>query len=287
MLLIGAFSRLTRVPAKTLRYYDDIELFKPAHYDPETGYRYYSVEQLPRLHRIVALKGLGMSLDQIKSLLKDNVSPEEIRGMLKMKRAEIIDKLEEEAMRLMLLESYLNQLDNEDGDVQYDVVLKPIDAICVASVRGIMPKLELIGETVVDYLSVLHAHLEAHYIKPIGAHCHIYHDEELHAENIDIEIAYPIAESNNLPDSDRVIIRTLEPIEQMASAVHHGPFVNMLRANVAIMRWISDNGYEVDGPYRELYLQYQPMGDQQNCVTEVQFPVIRSRLSNHIQEQTS
>ena len=280
MLMIGAFSRLTRVPAKTLRYYDDIDLFKPTHYDPDTGYRYYSVEQLPRLHRIVALKGLGMSLDQIKSLLKDNVSPEEIRGMLKLKRAEIIDKLEEEAMRLMLLESYLNQLENEDGTVQYDVVLKPIDSMRVASVRGIMPKLELIGATVADYLSALQSHLDTHRIKPIGAHCHIYHDDELQAENIDIEIAYPIADSADLPNGERVKVRTIDSIDQMASAIHHGAYVNMLRANVAIMRWISNNGYEVAGPYRELYLQYQPMGDQHNCVTEVQFPVTRMTSPN-------
>lgn len=66
MLKIGEFSRLARVPAKTLRYYDEIDLFKPAHYDEDTRYRYYSVEQLPHLYRIVALKGLGLSLDQIK-----------------------------------------------------------------------------------------------------------------------------------------------------------------------------------------------------------------------------
>ena len=274
MLKIGEFSRLTRVPAKTLRYYDDIDLFKPAQYDADTGYRYYSVEQLPRLHRIVALKGLGMSLDQIKTLLVDDLSVEEIRGMLKMKRAELMDRLEEEMMRLMFLEAYLRQLENEDGLATYDVILKPVEPVKVASVRGIMPRLEQIGEVVGDYLTALHEHLDAHQVRPAGAHFHIYHDEELMEANIDIEIAYPI--ESDVPNGDRVCVRTVEPVAQMACAVHHGPFVNMLRANIAIMRWIVANGYHVAGPYREVFLQYQPAGDQQNCVTEVQFPVARS-----------
>lgn len=273
MLKIGEFSRLTRVPAKTLRYYDEIDLFKPSHYNEATGYRFYSVEQLPRLYRIVALKGLGIPLEQIKLLLTDDLSVEEIRGMLKMRRVEILNKLEEEQMRLMFLEAYMRQMETEDDLVQYNVILKPIQAIRVVSVRGIMPKLEMIGDIVGDYLSTLQTYLSKHHIIPTGAHFHIYHDIELQEENIDIEIAYPI--DADIESSELVQVRTIEPIAQTACAVHHGPFVNMLRANIAIMRWVSDNGYHVVGPYREVYLQYQPEGNQEGCVTEVQFPVSR------------
>lgn len=277
MLLIGEFSRLTRVPAKTLRYYDEIGLFKPATYNEETGYRFYSIEQLPRLYRIVALKTLGMSLDQIKQLLTHELSVEEIRGMLKMRRVEILNKLEEEKLRLMFLEAYMRQMENEDNQVQYDIILKSVEPIRVVSIRGIMPRLELIGEIVGDYLSALQAHLSKHQVVPVGAHFNMYHDIELQEENIDIEIAYPIA--NNIEEDERISVRTVEPITHMACAVHHGPFVNMLRANIAIMQWISMNDYHVAGPYREVYLQYQPTGNQHNCVTEVQFPVIRDDSS--------
>ena len=274
MLKIGEFSRLTRVPAKTLRYYDEIDLFKPMHYNKENGYRYYSVEQLPRLYRIVALKGLGIALEQIKFLLNEDVSVEEIRGMLKMRQAEIAHKLEEERLRLMFLEAYMRQMENENGLVQYNVIIKPIEPIRVVSIRGIMPKLEQIGEIVADFRGALLDHLHAYNIVPDGAHFHIYHDIELQEENIDMEIAFPI--TSDIPDGERVKVRIVEGIEQVACAVHHGPFVNMLRANVAIMHWIAENGYHVAGPYREVYLQYQPQGDQQNCVTEVQFPISRT-----------
>jgi DNA-binding transcriptional MerR regulator len=74
MFTVGEFSRIARVSKRLLRYYDEIGLLKPIHIDKFTGYRYYSAEQMPRLNRILALKDLGLSLDQIQRLLKDQVS---------------------------------------------------------------------------------------------------------------------------------------------------------------------------------------------------------------------
>jgi len=96
MFKIGEFSKLCRVPASALRYYANIGLLEPDHTDHFTGYRYYSFSQLPRLNRILALKDLGLSLDQIARLLDESVSPAEIRGMLRMRHAEIQQVLDEE-----------------------------------------------------------------------------------------------------------------------------------------------------------------------------------------------
>jgi DNA-binding transcriptional MerR regulator len=71
MFKIGDFSRFSRVTVKMLRHYDEIGLLKPARVDPFTGYRYYTADQLPRLNRIIALKDLGFTLEQIGSLLDD------------------------------------------------------------------------------------------------------------------------------------------------------------------------------------------------------------------------
>ena len=65
MFKIGEFSRLAQVPVPTLRYYDQVGLLKPVKVDTFSGYRYYAASQLPRLHRILALKGLGFTLEQI------------------------------------------------------------------------------------------------------------------------------------------------------------------------------------------------------------------------------
>ena len=68
MLKIGDFSSLSQVSIKTLRYYDERGLLSPVHVDPETGYRYYSASQLSQLHRILALKDFGFSLEQIATM---------------------------------------------------------------------------------------------------------------------------------------------------------------------------------------------------------------------------
>jgi DNA-binding transcriptional MerR regulator len=78
MFQIGEFSNIARVSGVLLRHYDQIGLFKPAHVNPENGYRYYTIEQLPALNRILALRDLGLALEQIKRLVHDNVSPAEI-----------------------------------------------------------------------------------------------------------------------------------------------------------------------------------------------------------------
>ncbi len=74
MLKIGEFSRIGQISIKTLRYYDTIGLLKPHQIDPITGYRYYSFDLLPRLNRILALKELGLSLEQINQLLTDDLT---------------------------------------------------------------------------------------------------------------------------------------------------------------------------------------------------------------------
>lgn len=77
MFKIGEFSKITQVAGSQLRYYDEIGLLNPAKIDEWTGYRYYSAQQIPRLNRILALKDLGLSLDQVRRMLDDDVSTEE------------------------------------------------------------------------------------------------------------------------------------------------------------------------------------------------------------------
>ena len=82
MFRIGEFAQIAQVSGRQLRFYDQLGLLQPAHVDQQTGYRYYSIRQLPRLNSILALKELGLSLEQIAPLLKNAISPTELRAML-------------------------------------------------------------------------------------------------------------------------------------------------------------------------------------------------------------
>jgi DNA-binding transcriptional MerR regulator len=88
LLPIGEMARLNHVTVAALRLYADKGLLKPAAVNPATGYRYYDIKQTGRLDLIKTLKSLGMSLDEIKTIL-DRGRPEEIEDILKKKKQEI------------------------------------------------------------------------------------------------------------------------------------------------------------------------------------------------------
>jgi DNA-binding transcriptional MerR regulator len=152
MYKIGDFSRLSRVSVKTLRYYDEVGLLKPVKVDRFTGYRYYSVEQLPRLYHILALRDLDFSLEQIARLLEPvpgvagggELSAEagrrpQLLVMLEQKQAELEQRVAADQDRLRRLEARLRQIEQEDQMPTYDVVIKKIAPTQVASVQDIIP----------------------------------------------------------------------------------------------------------------------------------------------------
>src|SRR5215470_884931 len=89
MFSIGDFAWHGRVSVRMLRHYDAVGLLRPARVDPVTGYRSYEAHQLSRLNRIVALKNLGFTLQQVRSILDDRVSADEPRGMLRLRHVEL------------------------------------------------------------------------------------------------------------------------------------------------------------------------------------------------------
>src|SRR5512136_1668041 len=127
MIKIGDFSKLSFVSVRTLRYYEEMGLLKPVEVDRFTGYRYYSVDQLPRLNRILALKDLGFALEQIAQMLDEGVPPAQLRGMLRMKQAEIRQQVGEEQARLVRVEARLRQIEQEGKMPTFEVVVKKIE----------------------------------------------------------------------------------------------------------------------------------------------------------------
>lgn len=79
---VGEVARLFKLPASTLRYYDEIGLFRPKYTDPETSYRYYGVEQFQVLDTIIFLRKNGFSLKDIQHQL-DKRTPETTMEILK------------------------------------------------------------------------------------------------------------------------------------------------------------------------------------------------------------
>ncbi|MFH2040371.1 MAG: MerR family transcriptional regulator [Chloroflexota bacterium] len=271
MIRIGLFSRFSQVSIKTLRYYDEQGLFHPAKVDEWTGYRYYTFDQLPRLYRILALKEMGFPLEQIGHLLKEELSPDQMRGMLRTRQLEIQTRLEEEKERLERVKSWLELMDKEHKMSQLEVVIKQIKPLKVAGLRGIIPaysqQLALWGE--------LEGYLAMHRIRPTGPCFTQFFDDEYKESDVDAEVCEPI--DADPPEHKRIRVYTL-PEVMVASAIHNGPYKTLNSAIQDMLRWIEMNGYHICGPEREIYLRAGRNGSQTDpkTVTEVQFPVSKN-----------
>ena len=276
MVRIGVFARLSEVSIKTLRHYNDIGLLTPAYVDDWSGYRYYTLEQLPRLYRILALKDLGFSLDEIEGLLRRNLAAAEMIRLLRGKQAEMQKRVEEEGARLARVETRLRQLEQERTMSDYDVRLKKVEPQLVASVRETIPDWEQVSPTFNRLFDEVTAFVSEHGGQMTGAPFDRWLDAEAMCDRtpqtgLRVEACAPLRDA--IPPSDRVQVYEIEGTETMAFTVLHGPFMLIKEAHEAVIRWAEANGRRVCGPSREVYLQYDRDGDQNDYVTEIQYPV--------------
>ena len=265
MLKIGEFSILAQVPVKTLRYYDDLGLLNPAYVDADTGYRYYSATQLPRLHRILALKDLGFPLDRIAKAVSAGVTPDALRGMLMLREVEQEGRVHEETERLARLRARLRLVEQE-GIMASEVLLKDLGPQWFVSTRDVIPGFRTIG----GLFGRLYGALGPLGLQGVAAA--VFHDQEFKENEVDVEVGiyvkHAVAVSNDLG------VREL-PATSAASLVHHGAFNQMSEAYLAVLHWLDANGYRQSGPARALFLHVsQPASrDDASNVTEIQVPV--------------
>jgi DNA-binding transcriptional MerR regulator len=272
VIRIGDFARLSQVSVVTLRHYDEVGLLKPVLVDPFTGYRYYSVAQLPRLNRILALKDLGFSLDQIADVLVADLTPDQLRGMLKLKRAEVEQRLASEQARLVAIEARLRQIEMEDSVSDFDVVLKTVPAMLVAACRVTIPTNDQVPAYLGPAYAVAYDYVRSQGAKDTGPCLAVWHTPADVYANEDAEAVVPI--DRPLPGTGRVRVYEL-PQVQVAAVVHHGNFEDFTQGHKALLTWIEANGYRIAGPYREIYIKHDKR-DLSDTTTEIQIPVAKT-----------
>jgi len=268
-LKIGDFARIGQVTVQTLRHYDDLGLLKPSEVDTLSSYRYYTFDQLPRLHRILALKDLGFSLEQVAHLLEDDLPFAELRGMLRLKQNELRSQVQEQLDRLERLEARLNLIEQENQPLNYEVIIKRVEPLHIASVRGIIPSYWDEGPLWME----LSSQMQESGVTSTGPWMSLYHAAE---PEIDAEACAPIPFDTK--QAGGLSIRTLPAVETMASTIHQGPFTGLANAYAALVKWIDAHGYSKAGPDREIYLRLPEEGNSRqdpNAITEMQVPISR------------
>ena len=191
MFRIGEFSRITRVTIDTLRHYDVLGLLKPAKVDPFTGYRYYSARQLMLLNRILALKEVGFSLEEIARILQEKLTNDQLRGMLKAQLVRAEREVQEAALRQERIVARLNYLNLEDDMPKYEVTLKPVEKLTVAAIRETVPTIEQMPQRCSEMFDAIERWIQANNL-PLGPSMSIYYNEGFTRENIDTECSFII-----------------------------------------------------------------------------------------------
>jgi DNA-binding transcriptional MerR regulator len=283
MFKIGEFSRLSRVSVRMLRHYDQLGLLTPSETDPFTSYRYYSAEQLPRLNRIIALRDLGFSLEQISGMLDEDLSTEQLLGMLKLKRAEVAEQMQLEQQKLARLEGRIRQMSAAPRQGAYDVIVRDIEPELAATYREVAADDNRIQQ-MFDLVEVSVAQYEgARADKPPFT---IYYDDEYRDKDVDAEVAVPLRYA--IPENELIRVRQLPRLSSVACVVHVGEYSDIYQAYNSLLAWIEANGYRMTGPIREVYLRYGAdgldfelpatyLGDNHNeYVTELQLSVEKS-----------
>jgi len=265
----GAFARLAQVSVRTLHHYDEIGLLAPAQVDERTAYRWYSADQLARLHRILALRDLGFSLGEIQPIVDEQVSLDELRGMLRLRRAEATGRIAAEAERLARVEARLGQIENEQSPSLYDVVVKPLEPLRLAGLRERSPAFgnETLGPIFGRLFGDLHTRLARVGVSPAGPAVALYYDCDDADAPIDVVAAVPIGSQQ--VSATGVEVLDLPSVPRAVATIHRGPMNRVERGYEALLRWTEHTGERVDGYSREVYLDCDH--EPETWITELQF----------------
>jgi DNA-binding transcriptional MerR regulator len=274
MFKIGEFAQIGRVSGRQLRHYDRLGLLQPVNTDPATGYRYYSAKQLPRLNRILALKALGFSLEQVGRMLDEDVPADELRGMLTIRKAQVEQSLAEEQLALRQIESRILQIEEQGALLDYDVVVKSEPAHNYLSVRHSCADMN----EAVGLLQLIIRECTRRVSADASDRFTVVAHSDFEDETLDLEIGLTLTKPINpvihLPGDFDMRLRELEEVEAMASLVRTGPNYQSHLAYGALGVWMEANGYRIDGPCREVFLE-TPFAEsaKEDAVMEIQFPV--------------
>ncbi len=267
MFRIGDFSRIARVSCRLLRHYDELGLLKPARVEATTGYRSYSAAQLPRLNRILVLRELGLSLEQIARTLRDDLPAAELRGMLLMRRAEAEQAIEAQSQRLRQIESRVAQIEAEGRLAPDDVIVRAEPPRRLLSIR------QTVG-SFAEGVRILGELAEAASLP--GQLVAIAHATEFEPEGIDVEFGFFVEARSGplrLADGRRLEPRDLPAVDSLATCVRIGPPQQAHLTTARLGQFIEANGYRICGANREVFLQRPSAARMEDAVVEMQFPV--------------
>ena len=268
MFKIGDFSKLSSISIRMLRHYDKVELLQPVKVDEQSGYRFYSADQLKKVNQIQTLKAMGFNIATIKEIIEcDNIDT--IKEQFLNRSAQIKEDMNNLQKQLRLLEDSMKTMREDVVEMNYHVSIKEIPERTVASVRKIIPSYNCEG----DLWSILMQEIQMENISidHPSYSIAVFHDREYKENDVDIEIQLSIlGKHENTKD---VTFKNMESTN-VASITVNGSYEQMTAVNEAAAKWIETEGYKLTGPMFNIYHVSPAMElDPNKWVTEVCYPI--------------
>ncbi|MCK9199130.1 MAG: effector binding domain-containing protein [Bacilli bacterium] len=268
MFKIGEFSKLGQVSIRMLRYYDETGILKPAEIDELTGYRNYSVDQIPILNKIRYLRDSGFSISEIIEVLRLN-NDKLLFKKLDDKQKEINANIELQKNKIKKIKEVKKELLTDKNKMCYEVLIKSIPSYEVLSLRRVIKNYyceEDLWQEIMRYT-------KDNKIKLLDDSFSIYHDEECKESFVDVELCCLVdKKGNNYKD---YIYKDTESILNMACMMVYGDFSNISKAYFSFAKWLQKNSkYEMQGPTRQI-VHRGPWNekDPQKYLIELQIPL--------------
>ena len=266
MYKIGEFSVLSRTTIKTLRYYEKEGLLIPSYVDSVTGYRFYETDQLIKLARIISLRQIGFSINNIKNYINDN----NFSDLLVARKKEL--QVEKE-----VIDNQLLQIKNilEDDKMEREIFKKTLPEYVVYYKEGIIKDFSSIVDFILgsaEECKMLNPNIKC--VEP--DYCYVnYLDGEYKPENFKIRYAQAVTKEGLSNDNIKFI--KLNPIEAVC-IYHKGSYSNLRETYSIIMEWLEKNDYQITEPIRERYIDGMWNKEkEEDWLTEIQVPIIKSK----------
>jgi DNA-binding transcriptional MerR regulator len=266
---IGRVARLAQVSVRTLRHYDELGLLKPSYVDPMTGYRRYTPEQVLRLHRILVLRDLGVPLAQIGALIDDDVTVEQLRGILRLRQSEARTRLAAQTEQLRRVEIRLAQLE-EASVADCDVIVKRLEPMRVVALSEDLTGYDQISAACDRLYPRLHAALACRGVSFDGLSLALYEDTGDEKRPLRITTALHVPAGVTI-EGDGLTVIQLAAVERAATTVVRGDPALFTSAFRALQEWIDQAGAQATAFERELYIDCD--GPRDTWVTELQVPL--------------
>jgi DNA-binding transcriptional MerR regulator/DNA gyrase inhibitor GyrI len=265
--LIGEFSLVARLSAKTLRFYHEEGILLPSRIDPVTGYRYYGEAAVDRAVAIRELRSLGFSLEAIREIFSLCEEDEDIVPFLERRGEEIAREIENSrAMQGMIEEFLKRQKEMKTMNVDKNIVIKELPDLTVAGIR-FKGRYDQVGK----YFGPLMRRAGKY---ALGGPMTIYHDHEYRDEDADMEVCVPVRKAVNEGEVSSHLLAGARAV----TLIHQGPYETISESYRKIGEYMKECGLKAGVPSRELYLKGPGMifaGNPKKYLTEIQVIAVK------------